>query len=129
MPRVTAIYAALLALLYLALSLQVIRERHRTQVALGTGGDPQLERAARVHANFAEYGPFALLLILLAELLAAPGWWLNLLGLALLAGRSLHAYGVSQAREKLRFRMVGMAMTFSVLALGSLTLLWAALLR
>lgn len=129
MPRVTAIYAALLALLFLALSLQVIRQRHGTQTALGTGGHPQLERVARVHANFAEYAPFALLLILLAELLGAPGWWLHLLGLALLAGRSLHAYGVSQAKEDMRFRMVGMAMTFGVLALGSLTLLALLLLR
>ena len=129
MPRITAIYAALLALLFLALSLQVIRQRHSTKTALGTGGHPQLERVARVHANFAEYAPFALLLILLAELLAAPVWWLHLLGLALLAGRALHAHGVSQPAENLRIRTVGMAMTFSVLALGSLTLLALVLLR
>jgi uncharacterized membrane protein YecN with MAPEG domain len=32
----------------------------------GTGGKPELERAARIHENFAEYAPLALLLMLLA---------------------------------------------------------------
>src|SRR5689334_19267799 len=102
MPRVTAIYAALLALLFLTLSLLVIRQRYRSRVAIGTGNDPGVERAMRVHANFAEYVPLALVLILLSELLGTAVWWLHLLGLALLAGRSLHAYGVSQQPENLR---------------------------
>ena len=123
MPTVTAFYAALLALLFVALSFLVIRQRYRTRLAIGTGDDPALVRAARVHGNFAEYAPLALTLILLAELLATPAWWLHILGLGLLAGRSLHAYGVSKVDENLRYRQAGMMLTFGVLVSAALTLL------
>lgn len=127
MPRVTALYAALLALLFLSLSLRVIGQRHRARIALGTGGDPGLQRAVRVHANFAEYAPIVLVLLLVAELLAAPGWWLHVLGLALLAGRVLHAIGVSREPEDIRIRTAGMTLTFAALAAGALTAGWLAL--
>jgi uncharacterized membrane protein YecN with MAPEG domain len=123
MPTITAFYAALLALLFVALSFLVIRQRYRTRLAIGTGDDPALVRAARVHANFAEYTPLALLLILLAELLGTPGWWLHPLGLALLIGRSLHAYGVSNLDENLRYRQIGMMLTFGTIVTAALTLL------
>ena len=129
MPRVTAIYAALLALLFLGLSLRVIGHRHRTLVALGTGGDPGLQRAVRVHANFAEYAPLVLVLLLVAELLAAPGWWLHAMGLALLAGRALHAFGVSREPEDIRIRAAGMVLTFASLAAGAVTAGWLGLVR
>lgn len=121
MPRVTACYAALLALLFLVLSFRVIRQRYRARVAVGTGGDPRLERAVRVHANFAEYVPFVLLLVLLAELLGTPAWWLHTLGAALVIGRVFHAYGVSRTPETLVFRQIGMVLTFSTLAAAALT--------
>jgi len=56
------IYAALLALLFVLLSIRTIRTRHSRGVALGHGDDPAMLRAMRVHANFAEYVPLALLL-------------------------------------------------------------------
>lgn len=55
-------YAAALALLFILLSANVIRGRGQHKVALGSGGMPNLERRVRVHANFAEYVPFTLLL-------------------------------------------------------------------
>jgi len=56
------VYAALLALLFVLLSIRTIRTRHSRKVALGHGDDPAMLRAMRVHANFAEYVPLALLL-------------------------------------------------------------------
>ena len=50
-------YASLLAALYFFLSLRVIRMRRRERIALGDGENARLERAIRVHANFAEYVP------------------------------------------------------------------------
>jgi uncharacterized membrane protein YecN with MAPEG domain len=60
--RVTALYAAPLALLFLVLSVRVIQRRRSGQVALGDGGDHLLLRCMRVQANFAEYVPIALIL-------------------------------------------------------------------
>ena len=65
---ITALYAGLLAPLFLLLSVRVIRQRRGAKVAVrGDGGDAMLLRRMRVHANFAEYVPLALLLMALAE--------------------------------------------------------------
>ena len=111
----TPLWAALLALLYVGLAAQVIRARYRTRTALGDGDDPGLMRAIRAHANFAEYVPLILILLILAELQAARYWLLHLLGAMLFIGRALHAYGISQVDEVLPRRSIGMALTFAVL--------------
>jgi uncharacterized membrane protein YecN with MAPEG domain len=73
----------------------------------------------RVHANFAEYVPFALLLMALAESMAPPRLLLHLVGLLLLAGRLLHAYGLSQTPHILRYRVWGMSLTFAALGIAA----------
>jgi hypothetical protein len=112
----TALYAALIAFLFLALSRRVIVLRRAAQVAVGAGGEPQLLRAIRAHANCAEYAPIGIILIGLAESLSVPVLILHALGLGLVTGRIIHAYGVSQEREDLRFRVAGMVLTLTVIA-------------
>lgn len=123
MLAVVPIYAALLALLFVFLGVRVIRQRGRARVGLGDGGDRALARAIRVHGNFAEYVPLALLLLAFAELGGAAAWLVHLGGALLLAGRLAHAYGVSQEAEDLRLRVAGMALTFTVLVGTALVLL------
>ncbi|WP_420412110.1 MAPEG family protein [Roseibium sp.] len=125
---VTPIFAGLLALLYLALSVRVINSRHAEQIALGDKGNRALQRRIRVHSNFAEYTPFALLLILILELQGAWTWLTAGLGLFLLIGRCLHAYGVSQDPEPLKFRTTGTAITFGVLGTAAFATLLIPLL-
>jgi hypothetical protein len=120
---VTPAYAALLALLFIALAVRTIRLRRRLRVGIGDGNDRELARAVRVHANFAEYVPLALLLIWLLESGGAPAAAIHGLCAALLAGRLLHAWGVSRVREDLRFRVAGMALTFVAIAGAALGLL------
>jgi uncharacterized protein len=122
-PTIVPVYAAVLAFIYIVLSAQVIQARRSAKVAIGTRGDVRLERKMRVHANFAEYVPFALLLATFMELEGRPGWLLHLLCLGLVAGRIVHAYGVSQEHENFRLRMAGMATTFTVLSVMALSLL------
>lgn len=38
-------------------------------------------------------------------------------------GRLSHAYGVSQLKEDFRFRITGMVLTFTVIAVAAITLL------
>jgi uncharacterized membrane protein YecN with MAPEG domain len=120
---ITSLWAALLALWLLWLSVAVIRQRLRTQVAVGTGGDRLLLRAARAQGNFVEYAPICLVLILLLELQGHAPWFLHAMGAALLAGRVLHALGISREPEQLRLRQAGMLLTFGVLGLGAAALL------
>ena len=116
---VTAFYASLLAILFILLSMRVIAQRREAHVEIGHGESPQLLRRMRVHANFAEYVPMALLLIGLAESLKAPSVLLHLLGLVLLAGRLIHAYGLSQTPHILRLRVLGMMATFTVIGVAA----------
>jgi len=121
--HILPVYAALLTLLFVFLSIRTIKARRRAQVGLGTGDHPDLSRAVRVHANFSEYAPLGLLLIYLVEIQSAASWFVHLLGMLLLVGRLLHAYGVSQSRENFKFRVSGMVMTFSSLLLSAFFLL------
>ncbi len=124
-PHVVPVYAAILAFLYIGLAALVIRARGTHRVVLGTGGAAPLERCIRVHANFAEYAPFTLLLLLMAELRGVAAVVLHVLCVCLLAGRLVHAYGVSQVRENLRFRGAGMVLTFIALGGAALAVLSA----
>ncbi|WP_029058997.1 MAPEG family protein [Stappia stellulata] len=127
MVAITSVYAAVFALFFLVLSARVARSRVKTLTALGDGGDPGLLRRIRVQANAAEYGPLALLLAAMAEIQGAPGLLVHVLGLSLLGGRFLHAYGVSQENERIAIRVCGMTLTFASIAVGALALLWLGL--
>ena len=119
---VVPFYAALLAVLFIFLSLRVIRLRRRERIAIGDGNNPRLRRAIRVHANFAEYVPIALTLTTLIELQQFAPIVVHALCLALFIGRVCHAYGVSQEREDYRFRVVGMTLTFATIGVSALLL-------
>ena len=119
----TACYAGLLAVLFVGLSFRVIGVRRSARVALGDQGNIALQRRIRAHANFAEYVPLAVVLMGLAEGLAAPAILLHGLGAGLIAGRLLHAFGISREHEKLWMRVGGMVLTFAVILAGALACL------
>jgi len=125
---VTPVYAGLLALMFILLSVRVIGMRRAARVALGDGGNPALLRRQRVHSNFAEYVPLALLLMALAELQHLPDWLIHAIGILLLVGRATHAYGVGCEPELPRARVLGMALTFAALGTGAVANLASALL-
>ncbi len=123
---ITAIYAGLLAFVLVALSARVIGMRRSAKVAVGDQGNPDLLRRIRAHANFTEYVPFALVLMGLAEGLKASPSVLHALGLVLLGGRLLHAFGISQSTEPLWMRVTGMTMTLTVILASALNCLLLA---
>ena len=130
---ITALYAGLIALLFLVLSARTIGARRTAKVEIGTatrnGEDRELLRRVRVHANCAEYAPIALLLIGLAESLKAPSLLLHGLGAALVIGRTIHAYGLSQTPHIMVLRVVGMVLTLTVIAIAAATCLWFSAVR
>lgn len=121
---ITASFAAVLALMFIGLSVLVIRRRIRLRVSLGDGGQGALQKATRAHGNFAEYVPFSLILMAGLELQGAPVWAVVALGLGLIIGRIAHAYAIL-AGKIFGPRQLGMGLTFTVLtvaALGNLAL-------
>ena len=125
---IVPVYAALLAFVYIYLSTRVIALRRERKISLGANGDPAMERAMRVHANFAEYTPFALLLLYMLETNGGNEIWLNILCAALLAGRVLHALGLAKANEDFRYRVAGMVTTLSVIGAAAASLVGLAFL-
>jgi len=116
-------YASLLAALYIFLSLRVIRIRRQERIGLGDRNNPRLQRAIRVHANFAEYVPLALVLIAFVEMQRSRALLVHGLCLSLVVGRVIHAYGVSQEKENYRLREAGMSLTFATIGGSALRLL------
>ncbi|MBU3576586.1 MAPEG family protein [Polynucleobacter sp. UK-Kesae-W10] len=123
---VTSIIAALLTAIFIKLSFAVIRLRRKNKVGLGSGGYEDLERAIRAQGNFAEYVPLGIILIACLELNGAPWWLVAIPGLALIAGRLIHARGMRAPPPDFSKRVLGMQLTFGTLAsLAALNLVWA----
>lgn len=123
----TGIYASLLALVYLWLSTVVIKLRFKYRVGIGDGGHEALAKAIRVHANYSEYVPIALLLLAIFELNHANEVLIHILGGMLLIGRLLHAFGLNKSIGASYQRVAGTVLTFTtifLLAVGNLLLLF-----
>ena len=125
-PTIVPIYAAIFALMLVALSLFVAKTRGDVRVAIGDGGNIVLRRRIRVQGNFTEYVPMALLLFMFVELQGWPHWLVHGLCLVLLAARLLHAYGIAQEPEDIRLRATGMATTAVLLVAAAGLLLTSA---
>jgi uncharacterized membrane protein YecN with MAPEG domain len=121
MVPVTAFFAGLLAFIYLALSVNVIVKRYTIRVTLGDGGNHNMTRRIRAHANFAEYVPMTLILMTVNELNGTSRTFLIVMGIILCAARFSHALSIllveARVQKKIIFRQVGMVWTFAVIVL------------
>ena len=120
---VTALYAALLGLLAVVLTVRVIVGRVKTGIQAGDGGNPMLAQAIRAHANLAEQGPLALILVGLAESLGVPEVVLHALGVVLIVGRVANAWGLSRSLGPTRPRQMGAGLTLLVVVAASALIL------
>lgn len=121
---ITAFYAAVLALVFLVLTGAVIAGRLNKQIALGTNNDKDMTKRVRAHANFAEFVPFALLLLMMAEMQAAPLWAVHMAGIMLVFGRVFHARGINHAHSAHWHRRFGALLTYIVILAAALWNLW-----
>jgi len=123
---VTPLYAGLLAILFIILSVRVIQNRRSSKVSLGDGGNALLQRAIRGQGNFAEYVPLALLLLAILEMSRFSIYVIHALGLALVIGRILHGYAMG-FRAEFRFgRFWGTVLTFAILTIEAVLCLYQA---
>ena len=120
MIAITPLYAGLIALLFIFLSVRVIKVRKNDKISLGDGGNSNMSYRIRAHANLAEYAPLALILLAMSEMQGAPLWVVHALGLMLLIGRVMHGWAMSQAPQNLRFRVYGMMLTLIMITLTAL---------
>ncbi|MDB1123509.1 MAPEG family protein [Vibrio algarum] len=107
---ITALYASLLMLLLMWLTVQVIKQRRTGKIAYADGGVKELQIARSAHGNATETIPISLILMILLELNGGNIYLLHVCGLVLLIGRILHGTGI--LNENFDNRKRGMVLTF-----------------
>ena len=123
---VTPLYAGLLALWFLFLSLRVVRIRQRG-IAFGDNGDVKITRVVRAQANFAEYVPLALLMMGFLEVSRFSIYLLHAFGLTLLIARLVHGAGLSLGWGLKFGRVTGATLTFVVLLIEAVLCVYQGL--
>jgi len=117
--HITALFTGILGLLFFLLSIRTILMRGAARIAIGDGDHEELHRRIRVHANFAEYVPLLLIVLLLLENSGLPEGYVYLCGSAVVVGRLSHAYGLSSSAAPGSMRQLGMHLTLWPLFFGS----------
>ena len=120
---ITPIYASLIVVIFLILSVRVIAARRSGGVSLGDGGDTARLRRIRAQGNCAEYAPIGIVIMILMELQRSPDALVHTIGIALVGGRFLHAIALSSIAPQMIFRVAGMVLTFLALGIGVLAIL------
>lgn len=118
----TAIYTGLCTLMLIGLANEVVYLRRTRKISLGFGGDKDLGRAIRVHGNYAENVPFALLVMAGLELTGAPTWELHALGVAVIVSRMLHRLGIRRGGGISFGRFYGMAVLWLSMGIAAIDL-------
>ena len=121
---ITAVYAAILALIVIALGINVTVHRVKLQVSLGDGGNAQMLRMIRLHGNAAEYVPLGLVLMLAYEINGGWHWALHVAGIALVVARVLQTWGMWSTEIPGFSRGAGQSLTWFTIAALALLNLW-----
>ena len=117
------LYLGILGLLYVILTVDVIRHRWKFRVGMGVGENPHMEKVVRIHGNFAEYVPFCALLLIVLEINHAHPLLVHALWLALIFSRVSHAVGLQTSNGLSKGRTLGMSLTIAVMVISSLSLI------
>jgi uncharacterized protein len=101
----TPLYALPVAAIYLILWFRVTALRSANGTSVGDGGNAALLQRIRQHGNCAEWASFILILMILAEGMGAPSFYLHISGALLLIGRIAHPFGlkIDNAGHPLRY--------------------------
>ncbi len=103
----TAIYALPLGAMYLGLWMNISSKRAALKVSIGDGGDKDLLLRIRRHGNFIEWVSIVMIMMILAEGLGAPSFYLHISGALLLIGRVVHVFGLKADNVAHPLRYVG----------------------
>ena len=123
---ITGLYAALLTVVGLTLTVRVARMRARTGVSILHGDDMDLALAVRQHGNFIETVPLALILMGLVEANGANSILLHANGIVLLLARIAHPIGLRLDRADHPLRAVGAIGTVLTTFVLAVVALWQA---
>jgi uncharacterized membrane protein YecN with MAPEG domain len=118
--------AGILGVIYVVLSLLVVRQRGKTRTMIGQGDSQALMLAIRAHGNFAEYVPIGLILLAGIEAAGTAHWFVLTLAGMLILGRLMHPFGLYLKAPNVP-RALGAMLTFLMILAASIKALLIAL--
>jgi uncharacterized protein len=118
---ITPMYAALLGIILLALSIRVVAVvRAKGGVAYGDGGNAAFTAVLRGQQNFVEYVPLIVILIAFAEAGGCSAKWIHGMGSVLVIARAMHPFGLTDKPGINPWRFIGTNLTWIVLLVASI---------
>ena len=123
---ITALYASILMIFALALSIRAGGVRGKTGISVLFGEPPNMELAerVRVHQNFLEYVPLAIILMGIIELNSGNTTFLHVFGVVLIFSRIAHAIGLKHDNMGHPGRVIGAGGTALISVAAALYALW-----
>lgn len=117
---VTSLYAGILAVLFIRLSIDTILGRRKHQISLGYGPNNEIEAVVSAHANFTAYVPLMLALLFFAESSNVfPSFVIHILAALFTIGRIQHYLAFKAKKMNFKLRVIGMHLTlWPLLLLG-----------
>lgn len=134
---IASFYAGILSLMYLALSIHVIKTRRRFRVAIGDDNNFELKRRISAQMSFADYGLFFIILLGYSEYNGLSTYLIHCLAIIFIAGRMMHTYSLLVAEKYIDgkitnrpiWRIRGMLCTLGCIGILSIILIYQYLIR
>ena len=123
---ITALYAGILMIFALALSVKAggLRGKSGISVLFGEPANMELAERVRVHQNFLEYVPMAIILMGIIELNGGNATFLHVFGVVLIIARIAHAIGLKHDNMGHPGRAIGAGGTALISLVAALYALW-----
>ena len=122
--EIATLFTAVNILILFALTFLVIRQRRSQEISMGHNDNENMQRAIRVHGNFTEYAPLAMIGLFGMAACGASEIWMYGIGGAFTLGRVMHAFGYSKVTGKSIGRFYGTLITLLSLLVMALYLLF-----
>lgn len=126
MLQITALYAGILTVFALVLSGMAGGFRGKTGISI-LHGDPhnlELAQRVRVHQNFLEYVPMAIILMGIIEINGGSTSFLHVFGVVLIVSRIAHAVGLKHDNMAHPGRVIGAGGTFLMSLVAAVYAVW-----
>lgn len=122
--EIATLFTAINILILFVLTYLVIRQRRSQAISMGHNDNENMQRAIRVHGNFTEYAPLAMIGLYGMAACGASAYWMYGIGGAFTLGRIMHAFGYSKVTGLSFGRFYGMAITATSLLVMAVYLLF-----
>lgn len=122
--EIATFFTAINILILFVLTFLVIRQRRSQSISMGHNDNEDMQRAIRVHGNFTEYAPLAMVGLFGMAACGASIYWMYAIGGVFTLGRIMHAFGYSKVTGLSIGRFYGMVLTSVSLLVMALYLLF-----